>query len=856
MKKSLLILLCALGLPIAMSAQLQERKASKMLDGMRTVNTAGKYNAPAKEGEEEPTPVELVAPMYLTVVETGNNWAKADWLPVADESEWKIRLTQPIAAGSQTWGFDDGTVGEWTNVDADGDGRKWINVSGTSYEQYCYDSNGAIVSQSYYNGALTPDNWLISPQVTLGGTFTLYARGQGPPYEKEHFGVFVSTTDTETASFTQVGETIETTDGWTLYSFDLSAYEGQQGYIAVRHFDCTDMNILCVDEFALIPASSEEVPETIIEPVTEHPYTITGLEAGMTYEIQVAAVRDGEVSDWSGAVRFKTTNEAGQMPVDVAVNEVTDKTAEVTWVGNDGEQFNVRYREYLEFPTFTWDFEEGIEGWTQIDADGDGKMWTHHLNNTGSGNYLVNSGVGSIISASYDNVDLTPDNWMISPEVELGASVSLWAGAQDPKWPLEHFAVYVTTGDPTNTENFIEVIPESVATGGMTQYTGNTSEYAGQMGYVAIRHFNCKGQFYLVVDDVTIIYPREDGRTEPEWIVAENATSPHAIEGLAPETEYEVQVQTVGNEEWTESVRFTTLEQQAEQAVTPTEVTEQEVGEDYATIGWTGNGETSWNVRYRKHVENSLWDFEEGAEGWTMIDADGDGFEWLHVANEGNKSHSGSGVMTSISYNNSDGSALTPDNWLVSPEVALDGTLTFWAVGQDPSWAAEHFAVYASTGDPTNTASFVEIMPETVATGEITEYTVDLTAYAGQKGYIAFRHFNCTDMFRLNIDDVTITVPEYEWTVVEGVTENPYTIEGLDGGVAYDFQVQAIGEAGDVSEWSETLTFTTSMPDAIVEVASETTANNVWYNINGARLNGKPTQKGIYILNGKKVMVK
>ena len=775
---------------------------------------------------------------------------------MADESEWKIRLTQPFAAGSQTWGFDDGTVGEWTNIDADGDGRKWINVSGTSYEQYCYDSNGAIVSQSYYNGALTPDNWLISPQVTLGGTFTLYARGQGPPYEKEHFGVFVSTTDTETASFTQVGETIETTDGWTLYSFDLSAYEGQQGYIAVRHFDCTDMNILCVDEFALIPASSVEVPEIIIEPVTEHPYTITWLEAGMTYEIQVAAVRDGEVSDWSGAVRFKTTNEAGQMPVDVAVNEVTDKTAEVTWVGNDGEQFNVRYREYLEFPTFTWDFEEGIEGWTQIDADGDGKMWTHHLNNTGTGNYSVNSGVGSIISASYDYVDLTPDNWMISPEVELGASVSLWAGAQDPKWPDEHFAVYVTTGDPTNTENFVEVIPESVATGGvLTQYTGNTSEYAGQMGYVAIRHFNCKGQFYLVVDDVTIIYPREDGRTEPEWTVAENATSPYAIEGLAPETEYEVQVQTVGNEEWTESVRFTTLEQQAEQPVTPIEVTEQEVGEDYATIGWTGNGETSWNVRYRKSIGNSFWDFECGAEGWTMIDADGDGHSW-EFQPDGYKSHSGFGVMTSFSFKNNNIGPLTPDNWLVSPEVALDGTLTFWAVAQDPSYAAEHFAVYASTGDPTNTASFVEIMPETVATGEITEYTVDLTAYAGQKGYIAFRHFNCTDMFRLNIDDVTITVPEYEWTVVEGVTENPYTIEGLDGGVAYDFQVQAIGEAGDVSEWSETMTFTTSMPDAIVEVASETTANNVWYNINGARLNGKPVQKGIYILNGKKVMVK
>ncbi|MBQ9669567.1 MAG: choice-of-anchor J domain-containing protein, partial [Prevotella sp.] len=522
------------------------------------------------------------------------------------------------------------------------------------------------------------------------------------------------------------------------------------------------------------------------------------------------------------------------MPENVAVNNITDKTAEVTWVGNDGEQFNVRYREYLEFQTFTWDFEAGIEGWTQIDADGDGNMWTHHLND-GSGNYTVNSGVGSIISASFDNNNgsaLTPDNWMISPWVELGASVSLWAVAQDPKWADEHFAVYVTTGDPTNTENFVEVIPETVATGVMTQYTGNTSEYAGQMGYVAIRHFNCKDQFYLVVDDVTIIYPREDGRTEPEWTVAVNATSPHAIEGLAPETEYEVQVQTVGNEEWTESVRFTTLEQQAESAVTPIGLTEYEIGDDYAIIGWTGNGETSWNVRYRKSIGNSFWHFEEGADDWTMIDADGDGHSW-EFKTDGFISHSGSGTMTSFSYDNEGGSALTPDNWLVSPEVALDGTLTFWAVGQDPSYAAEHFAVYASTGDPTNTASFVEIMPETVATGEMTEYTVDLTAYAGQKGHIAFRHFNVTDMFALNIDDVLIYIgPDYAWTVVEGVTENPYTIEGLESGTDYHFQVQAIGEAGDVSEWSETLTFTTSMPDAIVEVASETTANNVWYNIN------------------------
>lgn len=120
MKKSLLIVLCALGLPIAMNAQQQERRASKMLDGMRAVNTVGKYNAPAKEeGEGDPSTVELVPPNNLNLVDIGNNWVKAEWLPVADESEWKLRIKQSLSAGTTVWGFDDGTTNGWTAIDSD-----------------------------------------------------------------------------------------------------------------------------------------------------------------------------------------------------------------------------------------------------------------------------------------------------------------------------------------------------------------------------------------------------------------------------------------------------------------------------------------------------------------------------------------------------------------------------------------------------------------------------------------------------------------------------------------------------------------------------------------------------------------
>jgi hypothetical protein len=36
------------------------------------------------------------------------------------------------------------------------------------------------------------------------------------------------------------------------------------------------------------------------------------------------------------------------------------------------------------------------------------------------------------------------------------------------------------------------------------------------------------------------------------------------------------------------------------------------------------------------------------------------------------------------------------------------------------------------------------------------EYTVDLSAYAGQDIWIAIRHFNCSDMFYLDVDDITL----------------------------------------------------------------------------------------------------
>jgi hypothetical protein len=42
----------------------------------------------------------------------------------------------------------------------------------------------------------------------------------------------------------------------------------------------------------------------------------------------------------------------------------------------------------------------------------------------------------------------------------------------------------------------------------------------------------------------------------------------------------------------------------------------------------------------------------------------------------------------------------------------------------------------------------------------------------------------------------------------------------------------------------------------IVDNKRETITNNHWYSLDGRKLDGKPTQKGLYIVNGRKVVIK
>ncbi len=187
-----------------------------------------------------------------------------------------------------------------------------------------------------------------------------------------------------------------------------------------------------------------------------------------------------------------------------------------------------------------------------------------------------------------------------------------------------------------------------------------------------------------------------------------------------------------------------------------------------------------------------VYDFEDGTlQGWTNIDADGDGNVWAIAEKGSTATHDNSGYSVfSMSYDNNSG-ALTPDNYFVSPKLKLGEPMKFYACAQDASYPAEHFGVFVSTeGKLADKFQKVEEWNMTAsratqpmkakgmfrspkkAPGNWYEYTVDLSAFEGEEGYVAIRHFNCTDNFYLVVDDISFGTPAFEIDPAEGVVES------------------------------------------------------------------------------------
>ena len=234
-------------------------------------------------------------------------------------------------------------------------------------------------------------------------------------------------------------------------------------------------------------------------------------------------------------------------------------------------------------------------------------------------------------------------------------------------------------------------------------------------------------------------------------------------------------------------------------------------------------------------AEDYYWDFENGLEGWTIIDNNNDGYTWTLTSDVPTAwpfyatmtldwYHTGSNAVCSASYLNGYG-PITPDEYLVSPLLTpkTGSKISFWAAAADANYPADHFGVAVSRTSPTPGA-FTLLQQWTMTAsrdfsngrqeaprrvGSFHKYSVDLSAYAGQPIYVAIRHFNCYDQYILVVDNIEIS-----------------EVGECDGG-------KTVG---------------------IDDVHTNDNADTNLYDLQGRRLKSTPTKKGIFILNGKKVV--
>ena len=464
-----------------------------------------------------------------------------------------------------------------------------------------------------------------------------------------------------------------------------------------------------------------------------------------------------------------TTPSACSATSNLNATDITYNSAVLSWTGYQ-QTYTIQYTPMTS--NFAADFSNGIpEGWTTIDADGDGFNW--------------GGGEGYVYSESFDNETqdaLTPDNWLITPQINLSGTLYVTAYGADPDYCAEHFAIYYSNSG-TNPEDFTQISEEYITTGTSTVYEVDLSQYSGN-GYLAIRHFNVSDEFILVVSGFEI-------SSIGETVTIENVTNPYTLENLTQNTQYEVMVKgicTSGETEWSETYYFTT----PALCVVPTDLESTDVTHNSATLSWTGDPE-GYNLRYRTSSYNEVLfydSFEEGVTDWTQSDG---------------------GVYTGIPYDGTHMYLLWGEaepQYLISPELTgLDrgGYIMFY-------YRYYQGAMTFNVGYSSTTADITAFQWNEEVTST-NSYSLYLDAIPEGTKYIAIQSTGTNEAYALLIDYFVVfgpTIPAGEWTTLNNV-ENPYTLENLNVNTEYEWQVQTISDncAGGLSDWSESDYFLT-----------------------------------------------
>jgi len=418
----------------------------------------------------------------------------------------------------------------WTMIDKDGDGYNW----------YAYDNRFicAISDTEDDDGnQLFPNNFLISPKITISGTNPTLEWNIGsaasPSYVFEHYKVVVSTTKFTAANCETNGDVVkeetlsaEASKILVNRSVDLSAYAGKDVYIAWVHDTPDDMYALFLGDIRI---GSTENPAPVTAPVMGTMPAIGNASSPGLYTVESIISNDGGVSVVKRGFCYATTHNP---TIESAVVEVAAYADDVfssfsadlslafgktyyvrafaqnaVGVSYSNEQTVVVPDEsgavFLDESFATDPLPDGE--WTVIDKDGDGYTWEWYDGAMTSDSWR-SGGVGA----------LTPENYLISPAFTIDASAStvtlaFQVAAEDDTDYKEQYKVIVSenaiTADNCRSADVLQDWTELTEASSDETFTGvsiDMTAYKGKTVYIGIVHGNCTDQYYILVRNLKV----------------------------------------------------------------------------------------------------------------------------------------------------------------------------------------------------------------------------------------------------------------------------------------------------------------------------------------------------------------
>ena len=202
---------------------------------------------------------------------------------------WVCRVNAQVTVLNENFEIP-GLPAGWSLIDANNDGQTWAHNS-TFYVDG-HNSDGAYYSSSQ---GCTPDNWLVTPTITLGTSSTLTFWRMFGFRKYDHFGVYVSTTSaSDPSAFTLLYEETLVGDNyaWQQRTVDLSNYNNSTVYIAFRHFNCTNQLAIILDDILVTTTMASAV-------ITVEPSTLQFVDvpAGTPSAVQLVTVNAFNLTD-------------------------------------------------------------------------------------------------------------------------------------------------------------------------------------------------------------------------------------------------------------------------------------------------------------------------------------------------------------------------------------------------------------------------------------------------------------------------------------------------------------------------------------------------------------------------------